>query len=91
MVSALLTLRSGRLWSWPPPIPLLEGRSEVSHGLCLFPFEDKVSVVMVPPYHFQKEDRKATVISHSPLGRWRSLCGHGQTHVPSREKGGRRL
>ena len=52
MVSALLTLRSGRLWSWPPPIPLLEGRSEVSHGLCLFPFEDKVSVVMVTPLPF---------------------------------------
>ena len=34
LYSALLSLRNGRVWSWPPPIPLLEGKRGGSHGLC---------------------------------------------------------
>ena len=37
---ALLSLRSGRVWLWPPPIPLLEGSREGSHGLCFSPHEN---------------------------------------------------
>ena len=48
MISALL-MRSGGVWPRPSPIPVLEGRSEVSHGLCLFPLEHKVCAVMVVP------------------------------------------
>ena len=33
MVSALLTLRSGIEWTWPPPTSLLEVNREGSHGV----------------------------------------------------------
>ena len=34
MVTALLNLRSGGVWSWTFPIPVLQGRRGGSHGLC---------------------------------------------------------